>query len=235
MVAILAHQGGAGQWPGNSLQAFAEIAKRSVEGVELDVHRLADGRLVVHHDPSITVGTTRRALSSLRAGDLASGAAPPGLDEVLSLLGPTRLDLQIDVKTDEHAVAYPDLLPALVRLLRERDLAGRSIISSFSIATLREARGLAPEIRLRAGLMMAATEQLGGAFAALAAYAAEGVGIVDVNLQMIDARIIDAVKRHGMQCGVATVNGEAALGAWLARPIDRLITDEPDLALRLRG
>ena len=43
---ILAHQGGAAQWPGNSGRAFAEIVRRPVDGVELDIHVAADGEPV---------------------------------------------------------------------------------------------------------------------------------------------------------------------------------------------
>jgi len=46
----IAHRGGAGLWPENTLYAFAEAARAGYDGAELDVQLSADGRLVVFHD-----------------------------------------------------------------------------------------------------------------------------------------------------------------------------------------
>jgi glycerophosphoryl diester phosphodiesterase len=46
----LAHRGGAGLWPENTLFAFAQAARHGYDGAELDVQLTRDGRLVVFHD-----------------------------------------------------------------------------------------------------------------------------------------------------------------------------------------
>src|SRR6185295_12358125 len=46
----IAHRGGAGLWPENTLYAFAEAARAGFDGAELDVQLTCDGRLVVFHD-----------------------------------------------------------------------------------------------------------------------------------------------------------------------------------------
>jgi glycerophosphoryl diester phosphodiesterase len=56
----IAHRGGTGLWPENTLEAFERAIELGVDGIELDVHLSADGKLVVHHDerlnPSIARG-----------------------------------------------------------------------------------------------------------------------------------------------------------------------------------
>ena len=47
---VLAHRGANRMAPENTLQAFIAAGALGADGVELDVHRTADGALVVHHD-----------------------------------------------------------------------------------------------------------------------------------------------------------------------------------------
>jgi len=57
----VAHRGGAGLWPENTMAAFTRAIEAGADGIELDVHLSRDGYLVVHHDeslkPSIARGT----------------------------------------------------------------------------------------------------------------------------------------------------------------------------------
>src|SRR5262249_53757881 len=46
----LAHRGGAGLWPENTLYAFAQAARHGFDGAELDVQLARDGKLVAVHD-----------------------------------------------------------------------------------------------------------------------------------------------------------------------------------------
>jgi glycerophosphoryl diester phosphodiesterase len=56
----IAHRGGAGLWPENSLAAFRDAVARGCDGAELDVQLSKDGEVVVYHDyrlkPEITRG-----------------------------------------------------------------------------------------------------------------------------------------------------------------------------------
>ena len=78
----VAHRGGAGLWPENTMAAFTHALEAGADGIELDVHLTLDGKLAVHHDeslkPAIARGTdgewlTRPTplLKSLNAADLA--------------------------------------------------------------------------------------------------------------------------------------------------------------------
>jgi len=61
------HRGGTGPWRENTLEAFAGALRLGGDGVELDVRRTSDGRLVVLHDAEIA-GTG--AVHDLRAKEL---------------------------------------------------------------------------------------------------------------------------------------------------------------------
>jgi glycerophosphoryl diester phosphodiesterase len=235
---IFAHQGGAAQWPANSLQAFAQIAQRAVDGVELDVHCASDGVIVVTHDAFIAFGDQTRPIASLTSAELRQSYGECGaghsFDEVLEILRPSCLDIQIDIKTDHHGRPYDGLTPRLAALIAQYGLQDRAIFSSFLPHALEEIRSLLPGSRLRSGIMPLVTEQLGGTCAAIRTYQESGVSILDFNTRMFDAKVLAAARAASMEVGVGTINGAPALRYWMRQPIDRLLTDEPDLALAVR-
>ncbi|CAN5574683.1 glycerophosphodiester phosphodiesterase [soil metagenome] len=55
----IAHRGGTGLWPENTLEAFECAIHLGVDGIELDVHLSRDGQLVVHHDESLNTAIAR--------------------------------------------------------------------------------------------------------------------------------------------------------------------------------
>src|SRR5262245_21916718 len=64
---IIAHRGASREQPENTLAAFRRARELGADGVELDVHRTADGAIVVHHDAVIPgVG----AIARLTRGEL---------------------------------------------------------------------------------------------------------------------------------------------------------------------
>ncbi|MBO6666521.1 glycerophosphodiester phosphodiesterase family protein [Parvibaculum sp.] len=57
----VAHRGGAGLWPENTMAAFTRAIAAGADGIELDVHLSKDGKLVVHHDESLKPSIARGA------------------------------------------------------------------------------------------------------------------------------------------------------------------------------
>lgn len=55
----IAHRGGAGLWPENTMAAFRRAIAAGADGIELDVHLTKDGKLVVHHDESLKPSIAR--------------------------------------------------------------------------------------------------------------------------------------------------------------------------------
>ena len=50
---VIAHRGGAGLWPENTLFALQEAAKLGADLSEIDIHMTRDGVLVAIHDESV--------------------------------------------------------------------------------------------------------------------------------------------------------------------------------------
>lgn len=57
----IAHRGGAGLWPENTMDAFRRALAMGVDGFELDVHVTRDGEIAVYHDEALKADITRDA------------------------------------------------------------------------------------------------------------------------------------------------------------------------------
>lgn len=144
MTKVWAHRGASGTAPENTLAAFTHAITLGADGVEFDVHLTADGEVVVIHDETVdrtTNGTgwvkdlSARQLSRLIAG-VHDGMIQhvPTLAEVLTVLGPTAMDINIELKTDR--IAQPDLIPAALAVVADHGLEDRVLWSSFHGPTL---------------------------------------------------------------------------------------------------
>ncbi len=82
----------------NSLEAFRQAATLGADGVELDIHPTADGRLVVHHDPSLPgLGEIAHLTADVtRRYRLPNGEPPPFLEEALAAI--PDLSVWVEVK-----------------------------------------------------------------------------------------------------------------------------------------
>ena len=95
--------------PENSLAGFRAAVEKGY-GIELDVHRTADGHLVVHHDDSlkrltgVDIIIAQSTLAELRACRLPNGEPVPTFDELLEVVG-GRVPLVVEVKVEGNASA----------------------------------------------------------------------------------------------------------------------------------
>jgi glycerophosphoryl diester phosphodiesterase len=134
-----AHRGGTSSAPENTLPAFEHAVGLGYHHLETDVHLTADGVLVAFHDTDLRrtcgVDLTIAASTWSELCDLrVDGREPiPLMTDLLDRFPDARFN--IDCKSDAAA-------PALVDLVRSRDLLDRVCIGSFSHARLRKIRSL---------------------------------------------------------------------------------------------
>ncbi len=142
---LIAHRGAKREFPENTLAAFERAIERGADAIELDVHRTADGVVVVHHDP-VLAATTAGALggtpldampwSQLESTEIAPGFTIPALSQVLDLVS-RRAVVYVEIKGSgiEEAVA---------EVIRHSD--AECAIHSFDHEMIVRARAVAPEI-----------------------------------------------------------------------------------------
>ena len=119
MTRVWAHRGANRVARENTLAAFAAAAEMGVDGVELDVWLLPDGRLVVQHDHP----------GAVLAADV------PTLEDALALCAGMTVNVEIKgpIEAVEPVLAAVD--------------GADVIVSSFDLATIDRVRSLDPAIR----------------------------------------------------------------------------------------
>jgi glycerophosphoryl diester phosphodiesterase len=228
---VLAHRGANREAPENTLDAFRRAASLGADGVELDVHRTADGRLAVRHDAATPAGT----LADLSYDEIRRALPEvPVLEDALDACA--GLLVNVEIKNSPREADWdPDHRAAalLVELLAHREGRDRVLVSSFDLASVDRVRTLAPHVPT--ALLIGGTDPVGG----LRLVEAHGhralhpfVGVVAGERA---AEIVARAHEIGVEVNVWTVNDEAELARLASVGVDALITDVPAVALAALG
>lgn len=245
---VAAHRGGALLWPENSLLAYRNALALGVDFLETDVHLTADGELVILHDPTLERTTTGRgavramslaALADVRlkaADGTVTGERIPTLTELLDLLAPSTARLLLEIKVDAAREAYSGIEEKTLALVKARGLLERVVVMAFEDATVRRVRALEPGVRTTL-LVGRGRVDRARVPATEAVRWATDVGATDLGIdhRLVDAGVVMAARPAGLRVAVWTVNEEAAIRRMLDLGVDLVISDRPDLVMRLRG
>jgi glycerophosphoryl diester phosphodiesterase len=246
---VFAHRGGRWLAPENTLAAFDRAVSEGVDGLELDVHLARDGEVVVCHDASVDRTTdgrgsirslTARELAALDAGYHFSGAGGghpfrgrgigvPTLREVVTRYPSHRLI--VELKDDDEALAR-----AALDILRQAGAIDRTCLGSFHLAVLAEIRRREPRVATSAAqieVRMALYRSWVGLFPRSVPYSAMQVPERREAMRVVSRRFVRGAHRAGVLVQVWVVDEPADMLRLLGWGVDGLITDRPDLAVRV--
>jgi glycerophosphoryl diester phosphodiesterase len=241
--AIAAHRGGARLWPENSVTAFRGALGLGVDLVELDVHQTRDGEVVVVHDPTLERTTTGHgAVRDLTWKELETAVIRgttderlPRLGDVLALLRPTAVGLLLEIKNGPGGERYAGVEERVLALVDAAGLADRTTIMAFDWTILERLRALSPTARLTGLLSQLGAERAGGVGAVVPRLRALGANDLGIERTLLTPAAVRSAHDAGLSIGVWTVNEPDELDRALAAGVDYVTTDQPDVALRLRG
>jgi glycerophosphoryl diester phosphodiesterase len=238
MTQIWAHRGARREAPENTLPAFEFALGLGVDGMEFDVQLTSDGVPVVIHDETVDRTTDGKgavvgfAFEQLRELDASAGfegfadVRIPTLDEVLDLLVPSGMVLNIELKNSVQD--YPGLEEKVLDAIEARGIAGQVVLSSFNHYSLKRLQRLgAPS-----PLGMLYTDPLYRPWR----YAAKlGVAALHPPARyMYGKRYVRKAHAAGLAVRPWVVNGRRNLARMLNAGVDAVFTDTPQLALELR-
>jgi len=241
-ILVVAHRGGARLWPENSLMAFENALALGVDGVETDVHMTADGEIVVIHDPSLDRTTDRRgAIGGTRATDVTAARLTdrsgrpteervPTLAQLLDLLAPGRARLLLEIKVDARGRPYAGVEEKALALLRGRGMLERTLVMAFEAETVQRVREL--DATVRTVLLVGRRRDARDAVRRATALRASAIGYA---FRLLDVDLAAATRAAGLTVAAWTVNDEPAIRRVIGVGVDAVITDRPDLALRVVG
>ncbi len=237
MTRIFAHRGFSRSYPENTLLAFGEALRTGCDGIELDVQLSKDGRLVVFHDETVdrtTDGTGKvrdLSLEELQRLDASAGFkgrfgknAIPTLEAYFDLVADSGVVTNIELKNGIYP--YPGMERALTRLIVERGLSGRVILSSFNHQSLTVCRRLCPECET-------AFIESSWLFGAGAYCAANGADYLNPRHVFLTEENFQELSLHGVRAQAWTVDDEAEMRRLKALGVDSIITNDPATATGL--
>jgi len=237
---IQAHRGASKRFPENTLEAFSAAIEQGADGIELDVHLSKDGEIVVAHDPRlerVSNGSgyindlTLKELKSLDFSKLFPNSPVcriPTLSEVFSLVKPTGLFINIELKTTERL--YPELPAKLLALAGEYAMSERILYSSFNHYSLKEIKAREPAAKI--GLLY----DLGMVDPWVYANYV-GADAIHPHYFVIAAlpETVALCHEHGVKVNVWTVDESDAVKLMLKCGVDGIITNKPETALECRA
>lgn len=228
---VLAHRGASRVEPENTLAAFRRALSLGADGVELDVHRTADGGLVVHHEPAVA-GLGRLAELPTAAVRAAEPTIPV-LAEALDVCAGWTVN--VEIKSPGRAGepgAGPETAPAVVELLAARGGRDRVLVSSFDLAAVDRVREL--DDRIPTALLTARTTDLAGL---LSLAHDRGHRALNPRAHALAGRragrLVERAAGLGMALYAWTVNDARQIRRLAAAGITGIITDVPDRARRV--
>jgi glycerophosphoryl diester phosphodiesterase len=250
---VIAHRGGRGLWPENTLFAFERADALDVDMLEMDVRRTRDGELVVLHDPRVdrtTNGSGKVAdlsLAELQALDAGyrwsadggesfpyrgQGIRIPTFNEVLARF-PER------PKVVEIKVPDVGLEEQLCALLDEHEQRERVLVGSFYERSLKRFREVCPGVATSAGptsvRLLVALNWIGLGGLVSPSYQALQIPERSGGLQVASEGLMRTALQRGLTVQMWTINEQPTMRQLLDMGAKGLITDYPDRALQLLG
>jgi glycerophosphoryl diester phosphodiesterase len=229
---VTAHRGHSIAAPENTLSAVRKAIESGADYAEVDVLLTADEVVVLLHDRDLkrVAGVPRRvaelSYDEVRKLDVGSrfdpsfaGERVPTLVEVIRLAR-GRIKLNIELK-----FYGPDrrLAGEVARLVREQDFESACLVTSFSYDALLEVKRHNP--RVRTGLIVAY---------ALGDVSRLEVEALSVRADWLSDEVLRQAHRLGKEVHVWTVNDAGQMARLIKRGVDNIITDDPDLLIRVR-
>ena len=238
---IFAHRGASAHAPENTLAAFELALAQNADGIELDVKLTADGQVVVIHDATVnrTTGSHGRvkdlSLAQLQALDAGSffsekyrGEKIPTLEEVFETVGKRAF---INVELTNYNTPRDQLVETVCMLVKKFGLQKHVIFSSFLASNLSKARAYLPGVPR--GLL--AFHGLLGAWARSFGFAFGRYHALHPNLKDVTPEQVQRVHRLQRRIHVWTVNAAEDMRRLFGWGVDAIITDDPLLAVQVRG
>ncbi len=252
-VLVVAHRGGRGQWPENTLYAFSKAAELGVDVLETDVHSTADGVLVLMHDDTVDRTTNGSGpihgftLGELRALDAGyrwseddgttypyrgQGIVVPTLQELFEAFPNWLISVEIKQKD-------PPIVTDVCRMITDYGLQQGVLVGSFDNDVVKDFRQQCP------GIATTATRPEVTRFLILSTLHLDASSHLTADvffipekegaLTVVSPRFLSAAENKGVAVYVWTVNEEADMRRLMGMGVDGLTTDYPSRQLALES
>jgi len=243
-VLVIAHRGGAGLAPENTLASFKKAVELKADMVELDVHLCMDSEPVVIHDdivdrvariynvlPGSGASVKRMSLAGLKSLDIGSWFSPeyskeriPTLREALEVLkGKTRIIIEVKRGIGYYPMIVEKVLETIKTMELERDV----ILVSFDLPTLNAVREKASDISLGIVFDTATWEYI------LKTSKIMHSASLFPSKELVSTEWLDKAHSRGLKVYPYNVDQKEEMVLLIRMGVDGIVTNRPDILFKL--
>lgn len=230
---VIAHRGASAAEPENTLRAFQTAYRMGADGIECDIMHTRDHKLIVSHDVNLKriVGVDRdidkMSYSEILPHDFGKGEKAPLLEDVFDNFLKKFSVINVEIKPVLFSGGIENDVAALIKKFK---CAKKVVVSSFFPLHIKRIKALLPDVRI--GYLLSATQGFVLRNKLALHWANPDTLHLDHTLyhDTKQRRIFDLPQPKW----VWTINNENLLRFWLQQPVEAVITNCPDLAIKLR-
>ena len=251
---VIAHQGGDGIWPGDTMYAFEKAVEIGSDVLEMDAHITKDGQIVLMHDEEVDRTTDGSGLiedltlDELKRLDAAfrwsnddgktfpyrgQGIQVPTLEELFQKFPQMRY--VIEIKLTQNPIDKP-----LCDLIRKHNMQDKVLIASFHDEVMQNFRLTCPEIATSASRTEVRNfVLLGKVF--LSGFIAPHYQSIQppydpkesMNIPIMTERFIWEAHAKNVKVEPWTVDDPELMRQYIDWGVDGIMTDRPDLMIEV--
>lgn len=255
---VIAHGGAKKLYPENTILAFEKSIEMGVDAIEMDIRLSADNVLCTIHDEDISTYTNHKGKVQDYTYDELSffnfGYHFKSLDDEYTYrsvsnnkLIPARIDnlfKQYDssityvLEIKEEHERGKQVAKLLYDLIIQYDLADHCIVASFDYDTMQyfqsiNQANISCVMDYKHSKDFVVASYIGYDF--LKTYSMDGImfPLVEREIPLDDSYLIHKIHRHAMFAFYWTIDDEKTMKALIDKKVDGIITDRPDLLLKI--
>lgn len=247
---IIAHGGGQGHAPPNTLLALETALALGADVLEVDVQQTRDGVLVLRHDDTMDRTTNMSGpiadltWEQVRGADAGATWVLDGRSFADQGIGVPRLDAALAAFPDARWVVEikndtPSAARAMCETLRAADATERVLVGSFHDRAMHQFRTACPEVATSMSRSEAERFVLAAKIGLSRRIKTPAMALQipreAAGLALDTPRVIAAAKARGIRIQYWTINDLTTLRTLAARGADGLITDRVDRGRRAVG
>lgn len=234
---VFAHRGASNDYPENTILAFEKAIEMGATGLELDVHKSKDNKVVVIHDEDIqrtfigkdqvsdfTLEELKRFKNRKAMFRDNDKCVIPTLEEVMDLIKDSKIILNIELKTD--VISYKDIEVDVIKLIEEYKMESRIILSSFNHESIKKCKIINNNIKT--GMLyhykMAHPITMAKKIKADA---------IHPNVELVTRELIKDCHKNNIKVNSYTVNSPIVMRKFKEWCIDGMFTDYPELLIEV--
>lgn len=248
---VIAHQGGDGVWPGNTMFAFQNAVDLDVDVLEMDLHITKDNVLVLIHDETIdrtTNGTGEvesMTLNELKQYDAGydwsndegatfpfrgQGITIPTLEEVFTTF--PKMKMTIEIKKSNTSMIQP-----FCDMIREYDMQDKIVVASFYDDKIKEFRTTCPEVATSSAknettIFVLLSKVFLTGFYSPQFYSLQ-VPQESSGITVMTPSFVNLAHERNLAVEPWTINDEETMRKFIEWGVDGIMTDRPDIMIEI--